>query len=288
MTDNDTILVLGGTGKTGRRLAPLLRAAGADVRTAARHGADVAFDWHDPATHDAALAGVGLAYVVPPANRLDYAPLVAAFVDRAQAAGVHHVTYLSARGVDQAPAEAPPRAVELDLAARPGLTHSLLRPGWFLQNFHDELFLPTGGRIAAPTGDGTEAFVHADDIAEVAAATLLAPDDHDGAGYTLTGPEALSFADVAAGIAAATGRPVRHDDVTRQAWVRDRVAGGMPEDYAELLATLLVDRVRQHLGAPTPADVVQVTGPPPRSFADLAADPAVVQTWLRSLTPTPH
>lgn len=280
---NDTILVLGGTGKTGRRLVPLLRAAGADVRTAARHGADVAFDWSDPATHDAALAGVGAAYVVPPALRLDYGPRVAAFVDRAQAAGVRHVTYLSARGVDHAPDEAPPRMVELDLAARPGLTHAVLRPGWFLQNFHEAFFVPTAGRIAAPTGDGAEAFVHADDIAEVAAATLLAPADHDGAGYTLTGPEALSFADVAAGIAAAVGRPVRHDDVGRAEWVAEQVAGGMPEDYAELLATLLVDRVRADVGAPTTADVEKVTGHPPRSFADYAADPEVVAAWRRAV-----
>ena len=83
-----TILLLGGTGKTARRIAPRLRAAGATVRTAARSNADVRFDWDDPSTHDAALEGVDRLYLVPPSLRLDHAPLVKAFLDRAQAAGV--------------------------------------------------------------------------------------------------------------------------------------------------------------------------------------------------------
>ena len=98
------ILLLGGTGKTARRIAPRLRLAGATVRTAARSNADVRFDWDDPTTHDAALEGIDAVYLVPPSLRLDHAPLVIAFLDRAQAAGVTHVTALSARGVELRPA----------------------------------------------------------------------------------------------------------------------------------------------------------------------------------------
>ncbi|HEY8543782.1 MAG TPA: NAD(P)H-binding protein [Acidimicrobiales bacterium] len=283
---NDTILLLGGTGKTARRIAPLLRAAGAKVRTAARRGADVVFDWDDPTSWGPALSGVGVVYVVPPSGRLDYPPVVTAFVDRAEAAGVHHVTFLAARGVDQLPPEAPPRAVELDLAARSSLTHSVVRPGWFLHNFSEGWLRPVGGRIAAPTGDGAEAFVHADDIAEVAAATLLHPEDHDGAGYTLAGPEALTFGDIAAGITAATGLPVVHDDVTREAWVAQQVAGGLPQDYAELLGGLLDERVRNGVSAAGTPDIEKVTGHAPRSFADYAADPAVVEAWRQAVAQT--
>ena len=175
-------LVLGGTGKTGRRIARRLTEAGAAVRTAARHDADVRFDWDDPSTYDAALDGVGAVYLVPPTERVTFQPLVAAFLDRAIAAGVAHVTYLSARGVDHAPAEVPFRAIELDLAARRGLTHAIVRPGWFMQNFSEGYFQPgiaADGTIAVPTGDGAEAFVHADDIADVAVATLLDPAAHE-------------------------------------------------------------------------------------------------------------
>jgi uncharacterized protein YbjT (DUF2867 family) len=150
-----------------------------------------------------------------------------------------------------------------------------------MQNFHDVYFVPTGGVIAAPTGDGLEAFVHADDIAEVAAATLLAPADHDGAVYHLSGGEALSFADVADRVAKATGRPVRHDDLPREAWVQRMVATGLAAPYAELLAGLLHDVVRNSGGAGVSPDVERVTGHPPRTFDDYAGDPEVVAAWRR-------
>src|SRR5215207_8659806 len=199
-----TILLLGGTGKTARRIAPRLRAAGATVRTAARNGADVRFDWHDAATYDGALAGADVVYFVPPALDLGYGPLAREFFDRAEAAGVRHITLLSARGVEFAPPEQAHRATELELGRRTAFTHSILRPGWFMQDFDEYVFAPAivaDGAVVAPVGDGTEAFIHVDDIADVAAATLLDPDAHAGAEYALAGPEALSFAQVAEKIA---------------------------------------------------------------------------------------
>jgi uncharacterized protein YbjT (DUF2867 family) len=267
------ILVLGATGKTGRRVVERLRAAGADVRAAARRRADVRFDWDDVATHDAALRGADALYLVPPTLRTDFAEQVIAFVDRARAAGVRHVTFLSARGVDLAPAEIPPRAVELHLAGADDFSHAVLRPGWFMQNFTEGYFRSAAeGAIFAPTGDGTETFVHADDIADAAAATLLDPEAHAGAGYTLTGPEALTFAQVAERIAAASGRPVRHMDVSAEEWVAREVAGGMPEDYARMLAWLLDEHVRAGTGASVTDDVARATGHAPRSFDDFAAE----------------
>jgi uncharacterized protein YbjT (DUF2867 family) len=278
MTTTQTVLVLGGTGKTGRRVADRLRAAGATARTAARSGGDVRFDWDDPATHDAALVGADALYLVPPALRLDFAPAVAALLDRAQAAGVRHVTFLSARGVEHLPPEVALRAVELDLAARAGLTHAVLRPGWFMQNFDEGYFagpIAADGVISAPTGDGAEAFVDAEDIAAVAVATLLDPAAHDGAGYTLTGPAALTFAEVAERIAAASGRPVEHRDTPAPEWIAATVAAGVPEPYAQLLAGLL-GAVAGGAGAEVSGDVERVTGRPPRSFGDyLAASPAL-------------
>lgn len=273
-----TILILGGTGKTARRIAPRLRAAGATVRTAARNGADVRFDWNDPATYDAALAGADAVYLVPPSLDLSYTPRALAFLDRAEAAGVRHITYLSARGVEHAPPEHPHRALELELGRRTAFTHSILRPGWFMQDFNEYFFAPSiidEGVVAVAAGDGAEAFIHADDIAEVAVATLLDPDAHVGAEYELSGPGALTFADVAARLSAATGREIRYVDVPRADWIAGLVAAGVPEDYAAMLG-MLSDNLRASATAAVTGDVERVTGHAPRSFDDYLADPAVV------------
>ncbi|MFA9272624.1 MAG: NAD(P)H-binding protein, partial [Baekduiaceae bacterium] len=164
MTD---ILILGGTGKTGRRLATDLREQGHTVRTAARSGADVPFAWDDAASRVAALQGADRVYLVPPALRLDFAPLVAAFLDEAVAAGVGHVTFLSAGGVQYAPPEVPLRAVELQLAGRDDLTHTILRPSWFLQNLTEGFMQPmvADGVLALPARARAEAFNDAEDHA---------------------------------------------------------------------------------------------------------------------------
>ncbi|MBE2315590.1 NAD(P)H-binding protein [Solirubrobacter sp. CPCC 204708] len=283
-----TILVLGGTGKTGRRIAPRLRAAGATVRTAARKNADVRFDWHDPSTYDAALAGAAAVYVVAPDFDLGYVGYAVQLFDRSEAAGVRHVTFLSARGVELAPPENAHRAVELELGRRTAFTHSILRPGWFMQDFDEFFFAPTivsDGIVVAPTGDGAEAFIHADDIADVAAATLLDPDAHAGAEYTLAGPEALSFAQVAEKITAASGRAVRHVDPSPEAWRDDLMANGVPADYAQLLADL-TGLIRASANGPTD-DVERVTGRPPRSFDAYAAERNVVAAWTAASAPAP-
>ena len=74
------------------------------------------------------------------------------------------------------------------------MTHSIVRPAWFMQNFSETFLKPIDGAITVPTGDGREAFVDADDIAAVAAATLADPSSHAGAQYAPTGPERLTSA----------------------------------------------------------------------------------------------
>src|SRR5580693_7965946 len=167
-TANRRVLVLGGTGKTGSRVADTLSERGVSVRTAARGGADIRFDWNNPATFEGALQGVTGVYLVSPVMRVDFAGVVSGFLDQAERAGVQNVTYLSAHGMEHAPAEVAHRAVELDLMSRGSLTHSIIRPAWFMQNF-SETFLKAGsdGAITVPTGDGAEAFVDAEDIAAV-------------------------------------------------------------------------------------------------------------------------
>jgi uncharacterized protein YbjT (DUF2867 family) len=269
-------LVLAGTGKTGSRVAAKLIKLGLRVSTAARNGADVRFDWDDPTTHSPALADVDRVYLVAPVLRTDFADQVSSFLDLAQAAGVRHVTYLSAFGIDQAPPQVAHRAVELDLIGRGAITHSILRPAWFMQNFSETFLKPVDGVIAVPTGDGAEAFVDAEDIAAVAAATLASPDAHAGAEYAPTGPEALTVSAAADIIADVTGQPTKYNDIARSAWIDGTVAAGVPAAYGEVLRTLTETVASGHGSRPS-NDVYAVTGRPPITFAAFARRTA--QAW---------
>jgi len=265
-----TTLVLGGTGRTGSLVASKLAERGLTARTAARHGADIPFDWDNPATHRPALAGVDRIYLVTPVMRVSYARLVSDFLDLAEARGVRHVTYLSAYGSDQAPPQVDIRAVELDLMSRHAFTSSVLRPAWLMQNFTDEHLPVVQDMITVPTAGGAEAFVDAADIAAVAVETLADPDAHASAAYAPTGPEALTVAEVAGIIADVTGRPVSHNDIERSAWIDGAIAAGaVPASYGVMLNWLTATIASGHGSRPTD-DVRKVTGSPPSSFADFA------------------
>jgi uncharacterized protein YbjT (DUF2867 family) len=265
----NTVLVLGGTGKTGARVARRLTALGHPVRTAARHGADARFDWDDPATHRPVVDGVDRMYLVAPVMRTRFGPQVSAFLDLAESSGVRHITYLSAYGIDVAPPEVALRAVELDLMERRSMTHSIVRPAWFMQNFSETFLKPIEGAIAVPTGDGGEAFVDAEDIAAIAAATLADPSAHAGAHYTPTGPERLTVGEAAEVIGSAIGQPVRHVDVDRRVWVEAVIASGVPAEYGEMLR-LLTETIASGGGSQPNDDVTNVTGSPPTSFTAFA------------------
>jgi uncharacterized protein YbjT (DUF2867 family) len=278
MTETGSMaLVLGGTGKTGARVAARLTGLGLPVRTAARHGGDTPFDWDDPATHRSAVEGADRVYLIAPVMRTRFAPQVSAFLDLAEAAGVRHVTYLSAYGIEFAPAEVALRAVELDLMGRSTLTHSIVRPAWFMQNFSETFLRPVDGAIVVPTGKGGEAFVDAEDIAAVAAATLADPEGHAGAEYAPTGPEALTVSDAADIIGSVTGRPIRHVDIDRRSWLDSVIASGVPAEYGEMLK-ILTETVSSGRGSRPNGDVEKVTGAPPRNFTDFAKRTAAAWT----------
>jgi uncharacterized protein YbjT (DUF2867 family) len=272
-TEDRPVLVLGATGKTGSRVAATLQRQGIGVRTAGRHDTDVLFDWDDPTTHAAALDGVGAVYLLSPVMRTDYAPIVSKFLDEAERAGVGHVTYLSAYGMEHAPAEVPIRAVELNLLSRSALTHSFVRPSWFMQNFSESFLIPMNDAIAVPNGDGAEAFVDTDDIAAVAAATLADPAAHAGKSYAPTGPEALTVGQAADIISAAVGRTITYIPIDQDAWIAAMLGAGVPEDYASILR-LLTSTVASGNGSRPNSDVQTVTGRPPISFAEFAAKAA--------------
>jgi uncharacterized protein YbjT (DUF2867 family) len=276
-----TTLVLGATGKTGSRVAANLISRGLPVRTAARSGADVHFDWGDRDSCIAALRDIERVYLLAPILRTDFAEDVSAFLDDAEAAGVAHVTFLSAYGMEHAPAEVAGRSVELDLQRREGLGHTILRPAWFMQNFSETFLKPVNGAIMVPTGNGTEAFIDAGDIATVAATTLADPAAHAGAAYSLTGPQALTVAEAAALISDAAGQTITHLDLDRDAWIADAIANGMPAEYEGVLRPL-TETVQSGNGSRPNGMVEQIAGTPPRTFRDFARKNAAA--WKEAAT----
>jgi uncharacterized protein YbjT (DUF2867 family) len=270
---NHQVLVLGATGKTGSRVAERLSARGVRTRTAARSGADVHFDWDNQDTWEEALRGATGLYLVSPVLRIDFAGLVAQFLDQAERAGVRHVTYLSAYGIEHAPAEVALRAVELDLASRGSLSSTVIRPAWFMEDFSETFLQPVNDEIVVPAGDGAEAFVSVEDIASIAAVTLTNPEQHAGHAYAPTGPQALTMDEAAQLISRVAGRAVTYRDADREEWIAAMVSTGIPAEYAQVLRPLTATLASGN-GARPNGDVLEVTGTAPVTFAEFAAKTA--------------
>lgn len=272
-----TILVLGATGKTGRRITDHLLAAGHTVRAASRTPADpadgvvpVRFDWNDSDTYDAALEGADAVYVIPPALRLDYAEDAEALFARAVAAGVSHGVMLSARGAEHAPEGAMFRTEEALRAAFP--TWAVVRPTWFMQNFTESFFrsgIEQQGVVVAPAGDGLEPFIDADDIAAVAAALLTRP-GLAGDVYAVSGPEAITHARAAELLSEAAGSPIAYVDADPAEWERQTTEAGVPAAYSELLGRLF-GVIRDGHDAHLSDGVQRALGREPVAFANWAA-----------------
>lgn len=278
-----TVLVLGATGKSGRRLVPLLEARGVTVRAASRHASPqhTLFHWDKPETHQAALEGVDAIYVIGPDFVEDPSNVMAPFLDRAKQLGVKRVVAVSSLGVGfpHEPEDSGRRKVER-LVTNSGMEWTLLRPGGFSQNFSESFFLPGilhADTVATATGDGAVAFVDAEDIAGVAAAALT-EQGHAQAIYPITGPQSLTFAQAAAVISKATGREISHRNISSDEFAAILQGGGVPADYA---AVVVRDQeaIREGAGAVVTDTVERVTGRPPVAFEAYAMRAA--GAWAR-------
>ncbi|WP_437815083.1 NAD(P)H-binding protein [Sorangium sp. So ce1078] len=278
-SDGPRVLITGGTGNTGRAIAARLKAAGARVRIASRtapaadkrEGMEHArFDWADPATHEEALRGVERAYLVAPALVEDPSVLMLPFIDRALAGGARRLVLLSSSALP----EGSPGIGLVHRALRERAPEwAVLQPSWFMQNFVDPRNLRLAGilgpgEITTATGGGRVAFIDADDIAEVGARALLDSAPHNAA-HVITGPEALSYDDVAAILSEVAGRTIRHVRADEEAARAQLVKAGAPAPYAAFLVRL--DLAIRDGAEDRVTDVVQrVTGRAPRAFRDFA------------------
>ncbi|MFD0204668.1 MULTISPECIES: NAD(P)H-binding protein [Saccharothrix] len=263
-----TILVLGATGKTGRRVTSALDALGVAHRAVSR-STDIRFDWSDQSTWASALDGATAVYVVPMAANLDDAE-VAAFVPQAVRAGVRRIVLLSARGLSAD--DGRERAVR-----ESGVDWTILRPTWFSQNFSEDYFLPQilSGEVVLPAGgDGGHPFIDARDIADVAVAALT-QEGHAGVTYELSGPEALSYGEALARIGEVSGRSIRIRDVPAADYTRMLAEAGFGEAYAEVL-TMSLTAARDGYDAELSDGVPSVLGHDGRLFGDYVKEASAV------------
>ncbi|MBN9682755.1 MULTISPECIES: NmrA family NAD(P)-binding protein [unclassified Corallococcus] len=267
------ILVIGAAGNTGRPIAQGLTAEGFTVRTATRDtrppvaaAEHVRFDWADPSTHGAALEGVDRMYILAPALVEDPSSLMTSVLERALSRGVRRVVLLSASVVP----EGGPGLGQVHHFLRTRAPEwSVLQPSWFMQNFvlpghHHADSLQRDGTLVTATGQGRVGFVAAEDIAAVGVRALADARAHDTA-HVITGPQALSYDDLAAILSRVTGRPIRHVHATPEEAQRHLQASGMPEVYARFL-TMLDTLIRDGAEDRVTDTVLRVTGRAPRDF----------------------
>lgn len=273
-TEPAPVLVTGGSDRTGARLVRRLTDQGVVVRVGSRRAPDP-FDWHDPTTWDAALAGVRAAYLCysPDLAFPGASGLIADLVETAAAAGVQRLVLLSGRGEDGA------RAAEESVQTC-GLEWTVLRCSWFAQNFSEHFLLGPvrRGRLLLP-GDGNvaEPFLDLDDLADVTA-DCLTSDRHVGQLLELTGPRLLTLHDVAAELSAATGRRIEFVPCTAEEFAADLANDGIPDEEAIPLASLFTEILDGRNASSTP-ELARVLNRRPTDFSVYAARAASTGVW---------
>lgn len=235
-------LVIGGTGKSGRRVIALLQDRGLPATPLSRP----TFDWADPATWATVERPAAAAYLTyAPDLTFPGAPeAIAEVAERMARSGVRRIVLLSGRG--EAEAQRAERLVA-DAAGRHGAEWAVVRCAFFLQNFDESLFAGplTAGHVAFVAGDVREPFVDLDDVAEVVAG-LMTGELPGNRVHELTGPALLTFAEAVAGIAEAVGRPIGYQQVTPERLTADLVAAGLPADDAAGLVGLFTEVLAGH------------------------------------------
>ncbi|MEM9282675.1 MAG: NmrA family NAD(P)-binding protein [Verrucomicrobiota bacterium] len=253
-------LVIGGSGKTGRRVVERLEALGHKVRGVSRSSSP-SFDWNDDSNWNEVLEGVKALYVTyhPDLSVPGASDHIRALLAAAESQSVERIVLLSGRGEEEA------QLCER-LVLNSSIPATIVRCGWFNQNFSESFFrdLLMGGTLAVPNAHVGEGYVDADDIADVAAAALT-EEGHAGQIYQLTGSELLTFRDIAKIFHEVTGKELNVVDVSREEFVAGLEAAQLPEGMVELV-DYLFNEVLDGRNASLGDGVQRALGRPPRDF----------------------
>ena len=270
------ILIIGKNGKTGWRVDRRLQALGCQTRAVSR-STSPAFDWEDQDTWRAAMAGTRSAYItfhpdlaIPTAEQT-----IRDFVSLAAELGLEHLVLLSGRGEDGA------RRAELALEES-GLDWNVVRANWFMQNFSESFMIEgiLNGELTLPAGDIVEPFVDVDDIAEVAVATLTRPELRNRV-FEVSGPRAMTFAECATAISAATGYPVKYTQIPIERFIDGLRGQGAPEPLLWLMRELFTVVFDGRNSRPT-TGVDEALGRPATDFNEYLRKVVATGAWDRS------
>ena len=268
------ILVIGGTGKTGKRIVKLLKEQGHNVRVGSRSGSP-AFDWHQPQGWPMALEGIQSVYI-------SYQPDLAVpgaleaieqLVKAAKRAEVKKLVLLSGKGEREA------QLCE-QVVMHSGLEYTIVRANWFSQNFSENFLLAPilQGYVALPQAQAKIPFVDVNDIAEVVVKVLTAT-AHNGMIYELTGAETLTFKAAIGVISKATGREIHFEGISISAYVDALRLQGVPEDFLWLIGYLFKEVLGNPANAEITRDIEKVLGRKPISFSTYAQKTAASGVW---------
>jgi uncharacterized protein YbjT (DUF2867 family) len=276
----DTIMVTGATGNVGREVVRALLARGARVRVGVTDAADAGsapagvaevarFDFTAPETYTA-FDGVARLFLMrpPPISNIkrDMQPAI----ERAVAAGVGHIVFLSLLGAERN--RVVPHARVEKLLTQSGVTWTMLRCGFFMQNLdtthradiveHDDIFIPAG--------QGRTSFIDVRDIGDVAARTLTEP-GHANVAYALTGSEALTYGEVAGIMSEELGRPITYSNPSPLTFAWRMRRRGHPTSYINVMNGVYLT-TRLGLAAAVYPDAAQLLGRPPISLRQYVRD----------------
>ncbi|MUH36937.1 NmrA family transcriptional regulator [Zobellia amurskyensis] len=271
---SENILVIGGTGKTGRRVADNLANTGHNVRVAGRKTSP-AFDWENPESYRAALIGIDRAYIVyypdlaVPGSR----DAIKALTEKALEAGLKKVVLLSGKG------EAEAEACEA-IVANSGLNYSLVRASWFNQNFSEGAFLDfvLNGTVALPMPKAEIPFVDVNDIADVVSKVLM-DDSYNGQTITVTGPQKRTFAEVVEIMAKAADRSIQYIPISIEEFKEGMRQAGLPDSYVWLFGYLFKEVLGNPDNQEISNDVAKVLGRPAIDFKSYASQTAKSGIW---------
>ncbi|WP_411895614.1 NAD(P)H-binding protein [Winogradskyella sp. A2] len=270
----DNILVIGGTGKTGRKVASKLVNLGHNVRIGSR-SASPAFDWDHSETWRESLQGMNKVYITfqPDLAVPGALEAIEELTRQAKRSGVKKMVLLSGKGE---------REAELceQVVMHSGLDFTIVRASWFNQNFSESFFLEPilEGFVALPQAEVKVPYVDTEDIADVAVAALL-NDKHNGKTYQLTGPRALTFKEVIAEISEVSGRDIAFTPIALPAYVNVMKQQGVPADFVWLIEYLFTEVLGNPNNAEITNDIEHVLGRQPKDFSDYVKETTTTGVW---------
>ncbi|WP_222981500.1 NAD(P)H-binding protein [Flagellimonas meishanensis] len=273
------VLVIGGTGKTGKRVVEILNQKGHNVRIGSR-SQNPAFDWDNQETWSKALEGMDAVYITfqPDLAVPGALEAIEGLTKEAIRQKVKKLVLLSGKGEREA-------ELSEQVVINSGLDYTIVRASWFNQNFSESFFLEPiqHGFVALPKANAQVPYVDARDIAAVAAEALL-NDEHNGNIYELTGPRFLTFAEIVKEIEQATGREIAFTPIALPAYTKMLREQGVPEDYVWLIDYLFTEVLDNPKNQVITGDVEKVLGRKPIDFSDYVKETATTGVWNQPVT----